>query len=130
MKGSWIKFFNFLSVEWLDVCLLKKVILLIFGTVLVLFTTGFDEWIQNVIFYFIHISFSNSDSRYNLDDAPVDRTCPYCHKIFDYPVYLTRHLPIHTGERAFACSSCGKRFHYKSNLIEHMKKYCKGAPGS
>lgn len=46
-------------------------------------------------------------------------TCTYCHKICLYQSALTKHLLIHTGERAYKCNQCPKA--YKQNI--HLKRH-------
>ncbi|XP_065077909.1 zinc finger protein 558-like [Ochlerotatus camptorhynchus] len=37
-------------------------------------------------------------------------TCEVCHKGFHKKAALTKHTPVHSGERNFECEVCGKRF--------------------
>lgn len=53
--------------------------------------------------------------------------CWMCHKRFDRPSTLRKHLLVHTGEKAFACDTCGRRFSVQSNLNRHAKK-CPSRP--
>ncbi|OSD04148.1 hypothetical protein PYCCODRAFT_1364894 [Trametes coccinea BRFM310] len=47
--------------------------------------------------------------------------CCMCHKTFDRPSTLKKHLLVHTGEKAFACEDCGRRFSVVSSLHRHAK---------
>lgn len=46
-------------------------------------------------------------------------TCPECGKVFNAQYNLTRHMPVHTGERPFVCKVCGKGFRQASTLCRH-----------
>ncbi|CCL98944.1 uncharacterized protein FIBRA_00951 [Fibroporia radiculosa] len=48
--------------------------------------------------------------------------CWMCHKRFDRPSTLRKHLLVHTGEKAFSCDICGRRFGVQSNLTRHAKR--------
>ncbi|KAI0044880.1 hypothetical protein FA95DRAFT_1561717 [Auriscalpium vulgare] len=49
-------------------------------------------------------------------------SCAMCHKSFDRPSTLRKHLLVHTGEKAFACDTCGRRFGVASNLNRHVRR--------
>ncbi|EPQ61247.1 hypothetical protein GLOTRDRAFT_124974 [Gloeophyllum trabeum ATCC 11539] len=48
--------------------------------------------------------------------------CWMCHKTFDRPSTLRKHLLVHTGEKAHACNICGRRFGVLSNLNRHVRR--------
>nr|ACI67886.1 Gastrula zinc finger protein XlCGF49.1 [Salmo salar] len=45
-----------------------------------------------------------------------------CEQRFSHQHQLKRHLKVHTGERPFTCTHCGKRFSEKSYLRIHQQK--------
>ncbi|GJE89184.1 Zinc-finger domain-containing protein [Phanerochaete sordida] len=48
--------------------------------------------------------------------------CIMCHKSFDRPSTLKKHLLVHTGERAYECTNCNRRFSVGSNLRRHQRR--------
>ena len=45
--------------------------------------------------------------------------CAICQKSFKHQYVLTRHMPIHTGERKYQCDICEKSFRQLSTLSQH-----------
>lgn len=58
---------------------------------------------------------SNSDSNQQVKIFH----CPVCAKIFNAHYNLTRHMPVHTGDRPFICKVCKKGFRQASTLCRH-----------
>lgn len=46
---------------------------------------------------------------------------PGCPRTFSSRFKLVRHIPIHSGERPFQCTNCGRRFHRKDHLKNHLQ---------
>lgn len=47
-------------------------------------------------------------------------SCFYCGKEFINGGYLTRHVPVHTGEQLLTCIICEQSFTTESQLIQHV----------
>ncbi|KAM4615281.1 uncharacterized protein ACJ7VT_010450 [Polymixia lowei] len=50
-----------------------------------------------------------------------DFLCDHCGKIFHSKAYLKQHMVIHTNYRPHCCTYCGKCFHQKGNLTVHVR---------
>lgn len=48
--------------------------------------------------------------------------CPFCKRNFNNRRYLLRHMSIHTGDKPFSCSTCGKQFYRNICLKIHSQK--------
>ena len=66
-----------------------------------------------------HLKTHSPDSHYKYP-------CDICGKKFTRPQHVNRHKLLHTGERPFSCTSCGKTFAREDKLKMHVKNGCAG----
>ena len=59
--------------------------------------------------------------RPSTSDPPRKHACAECGKRYISPWHLKYHLLIHSGERPFACTHCGRTFNKRSKMRSHMR---------
>ncbi|KAI0638930.1 hypothetical protein C8Q77DRAFT_17864 [Trametes polyzona] len=74
-----------------------------------------------------HKSFDRPSTLKKVSTPPARRLPGWLAKCADWPIL--QHLLVHTGEKAFACESCGRRFGVASNLNRHAKTCRAANPG-
>ena len=52
-----------------------------------------------------------------------EHKCTECGKVFRDLSHLTRHMPKHTGEKAFKCEICGKTLTYRKSYARHIASH-------
>uniref|UniRef100_A0A8C5KMI9 Zinc finger protein interacting with K protein 1 n=1 Tax=Jaculus jaculus TaxID=51337 RepID=A0A8C5KMI9_JACJA len=68
----------------------------------------------------------NPKSQVHTGERPWE--CSECGKFFSQTSHLNDHRRIHTGERPYECSECGKLFRQNSSLIDHQKTHTGARP--
>uniref|UniRef100_A0A1I7YYI1 C2H2-type domain-containing protein n=1 Tax=Steinernema glaseri TaxID=37863 RepID=A0A1I7YYI1_9BILA len=83
------------------------------------------KWLPNA-----PIASVSSPSAASPDDKKKNFECRECGKVFNAHYNLTRHMPVHTGERPFVCKICGKAFRQASTLCRHKIIHTEQKPHS
>uniref|UniRef100_A0A4W3GUP1 C2H2-type domain-containing protein n=1 Tax=Callorhinchus milii TaxID=7868 RepID=A0A4W3GUP1_CALMI len=55
--------------------------------------------------------------------------CEVCGKGFSQSCKLTAHRSVHTGNKPFACDTCGRSYNRLDNLRRHQRSHVSHAPG-
>ena len=53
----------------------------------------------------------------------IGKACDICFKVFPSKAHVRRHMPVHTGEKPFKCSQCGKGFTQKGHMRAHYVSF-------
>ncbi|KAK0399799.1 hypothetical protein QR680_003220 [Steinernema hermaphroditum] len=83
------------------------------------------KWLPNA-----QIASVSSPSAASPDEKKKNFECRECGKVFNAHYNLTRHMPVHTGERPFVCKICGKAFRQASTLCRHKIIHTEQKPHS
>lgn len=79
-----------------------------------------------VLFLFKSSFFFITDSQWNVGDVTqrtksrAKHTCEICSKPCQSAAHLRMHVRVHTGEKPFVCTECGKGFTQKGSLKAHI----------
>ncbi|KAM4034745.1 LOW QUALITY PROTEIN: uncharacterized protein ACNLHF_021432 [Anomaloglossus baeobatrachus] len=57
-------------------------------------------------------------------------SCSKCGRYFNKQLYLVSHLRTHTEKKTYSCSECGKFYVHKSSLVQHQKIHTGETPFS
>lgn len=80
-----------------------------------------NKYFFKILFYSVDF-FQNVINRQRRSEDPNRRYgCQFCKYTTDYLKDLKKHVLIHTGERNYVCSFCGKRFLLLHHLKYHLK---------
>ena len=63
------------------------------------------------------------EKKFQRQKKPTIINCPHCPTVVKCPSDLEKHLPLHTGERKYSCSTCGLSYKFSSSLLAHEKTH-------
>ena len=64
-----------------------------------------------------------NEKKFQREKKPTIINCPHCPTVVKCPSDLEKHLPLHTGERKYSCSTCGLSYKFSSSLLAHEKTH-------